>query len=329
MAVTIARPIGMDRTYQGIACAAGAGALWGLVFLAPALARAFTPLEIAIGRYLAYGAIAALLIAPRWPVVSALLTRRDWQSLAWLGLMGNTAYYVLLSTAVQTGGIAMTTIVIGFLPVTITLIGSRDRDAVPLSALAPSLSLCVAGAACIGWQAWSEHASGMGLSSLTGLVCAVGALAAWTAFAVSNSRSLARLDRVSVHDWSLLTGLSAGAQAIILIPVAMLAGAFNHSAEGWMQFAGVSIGVALLASIGGNVLWNQTSRLLPLTLSGQLILFETLFGLLYGFAWEQRLPTLLETLAFVLLIAGVTTCLAAHRQSAKRGPMPMKEANRL
>lgn len=166
MEVSIARPIGMDRTYQGIACAMGAGALWGLVFLAPELARAFTPLELAIGRYLAYGAIAALLIAPRWPMLTSLLTRRDWLALGWLGLMGNTAYYILLSTAVQTGGIAMTTIIIGFLPVTITLIGSRDRDAVPLSALAPSLALCLAGAACIGWQAWTQHASGMGRTSL-------------------------------------------------------------------------------------------------------------------------------------------------------------------
>ena len=51
-----------NHTAQGIACGMGAGALWGLVFLAPALARAFSPLEMAVGRYLAYGALSALLI---------------------------------------------------------------------------------------------------------------------------------------------------------------------------------------------------------------------------------------------------------------------------
>src|SRR5690606_38982673 len=129
---------------------------------------------------------------------SAMLTRRDWLALGWLGLMGNTVYYILLSTAVQRGGIAMTTLIIGFVPVTITIIGSRERGALPLPALLPSLALCVAGAVCIGWQAWAEQTSGPGHTSLIGLLCALGALAAWTAFAVSNSRCLVQLDKVSV-----------------------------------------------------------------------------------------------------------------------------------
>ncbi|HEV2541936.1 MAG TPA: hypothetical protein VGU70_04125 [Methylobacterium sp.] len=81
-----------------------------------------------------------------------------------------------------------------------------------------------------------------------------------------------------------------------------------------MQFAGVSIGVAVLASIAGNALWNRRSRLLPLTLVGQMILFETLFALLYGFAWEQRLPQPLEVAAFGLVTLSVLTCIAAHRK---------------
>ena len=36
-----------------------------------------------------------------------------------MALTGNTLYYILLSTAVQTGGIAMTSLVIGFLPVAV------------------------------------------------------------------------------------------------------------------------------------------------------------------------------------------------------------------
>ena len=73
------------------------------------------------------------------------------------------------------------------------------------------------------------------------------------------------------------------------------------------------LGVAALASIFGNALWNRMTRLLPLTLVGQMILFETLFALIYGFLWEQRFPTLLEAAAFVLVVLSVTTCLAAHR----------------
>ncbi len=43
----------------------------------------------------------------------------------------------------------------------------------------------------------------------------------------------------------------------------------------------------------------------PLTLSGQMIVFETLFALLYAFVYEGRLPRGSEVLAVVLLVTGV------------------------
>jgi len=57
------------------------------------------------------------------------------------------------------------------------------------------------------------------------------------------------------------------------------------------------------------------SRMLPLTLVGQMILFETLLALIYGFVWEQRLPTHLEMTAFLLVVLSVLACLGAHRIS--------------
>jgi len=70
----------------------------------------------------------------------------------------------------------------------------------------------------------------------------------------------------------------------------------------------------------GNALWNHASRLLPLTMTGQMIVFETLFALLYGFLWEGRWPTMLESVAMVLLVAGVISCSSAHRQRAEAVP---------
>lgn len=309
----------------GILCGMGAGALWGLVFLAPELVRAFGPLELTLGRYLSYGAMSAVLIAPRWRTLAPRIERREWLALAWLALAGNTLYYLLLSSAVQRGGIAMTSLVIGFLPVAVTIIGSRDRDAVPLRRLAPSLSLCAAGALCIGWQAVALPASGTVGKQLTGLLCAIGALLSWTAYAVGNSRWLGRLRQVSAHDWNLLTGIVTGGQALLLVPVALLWGFGHHDGLAWAQLGAVSLGVAVLCSIAGNALWNRMSRLLPLTLVGQMILFETMFALLYGFLWEQRWPTLLEAMAFGLVVLSVLSCIAAHRRPAgviAPGPYP-------
>ena len=41
------------NTILGIGCGVGAGALWGLVFLAPELVREFSPLQLSAARYLA------------------------------------------------------------------------------------------------------------------------------------------------------------------------------------------------------------------------------------------------------------------------------------
>ncbi|MBP2227179.1 drug/metabolite transporter (DMT)-like permease [Azospirillum agricola] len=308
----------MDKTWLGIGCGVAAGALWGLVFLAPELAREFTPLQLAAGRYLAYGLFAALLVVPRWRTLSATLGRAEWWALVWLSLLGNILYYVLLASAVQLGGMAMTSLVIGFLPVAVTIIGSRDHDAVPFRKLLPSLLLGAAGILCIGWQSLGGDGTGLRVAEVTGLFCAVGALISWTTYAVSNSRWLARLHHVSAHDWSLLTGLVTGAQALLLAIPAFVAGPLlmggdSHDVGGWLHFVAVASGVAILASIVGNALWNRMSRLLPLTLVGQMILFETLFALLYGFLWEQRLPTVIECAAIAFVIGSVLASASAHR----------------
>jgi drug/metabolite transporter (DMT)-like permease len=80
-----------------------------------------------------------------------------------------------------------------------------------------------------------------------------------------------------------------------------------------MFFGGVVTTVAICASVLGNAFWNRASRLLPLTMTGQMILFETLFALLYAFIWERRWPAPAETAAVLLLVAGVLSCTAAHR----------------
>lgn len=293
----------------GIIAGIIAGAFWGLVFLAPELTRGFTPIQLSAGRYLAYGLIAAILVSRSWRRLFAKLTWREWKALAWLSFAGNIIYYFFLAKAVQTGGIAMASIVIGLLPVVITLVGSRDAGAVPLRRLLPSIALSTAGLFCISWQHLQS-------GSLAGVMYASGALASWTAYAVGNSRWLARLKSITPHEWSMLTGLVTGAEALLLAVPALSAGAPQHSTPEWLHFAAVVTSVAILCSIVGNGFWNYASRALPLTLTGQMIVFETLFAALHGFLWEARWPTIIEALAMGLLVAGVASCALAHGPKA-------------
>lgn len=291
----------------------GAGALWGLVFLTPQIAGDFSPLQLSAARYLAYGVIALALLLPRWRRISGAVGRAEWVALVWLSLLGNIIYYLFLAAAVQMAGVAASTLIVGCVPVVVTVVGSRESDAVPLRTLLPSLALAVVGVGLIGWESLGrESAGGDPWRQLIGIFCAFGALFSWSAYAVFNSRWLARLSHVSAHDWSLLTGVVTGALAVVLAVPAFALGGEAHGGEAWLRFWGVSCAVALGASILGNGLWNRASRLLPLTMVGQMIIFETLFALLYGFLWENRWPTALEVISCVLLVAGVLWCASSH-----------------
>jgi drug/metabolite transporter (DMT)-like permease len=61
----------------GVLCGLLAGAMWGIVFIAPAYLAAFTPLQLTVGRYLAYGVIALMLLGPRLRTLLASLSRAD------------------------------------------------------------------------------------------------------------------------------------------------------------------------------------------------------------------------------------------------------------
>ncbi|KGR41114.1 DMT family transporter [Xanthomonas vasicola] len=310
-----------ERLMVGVAFGIGAGALWGLVFLAPQLLSAFTPLQLAVARYLSYGAVAALVLAPRARQTAARLGRAEWWALVRLSLMGNLIYYVLLGSAVQWAGSAATALIIGLLPVVVTVIGTRAAGAVQLRRLAAPCVLCVIGVALVALDTVKDDSGQQASDRLTriaGLLCAVGALASWSAYSIANARWLRRRPDLSVGDWSLLTGVVTGALALLLAPAALI-GSAAHAPLAWASFWGVSLMLGILASVIGNALWNHSSRVLPLTLVGQMIVFETVFALLYGFAWEMRLPTLLEQAAIACLLVGVLWCAALHAPARDAG----------
>lgn len=300
-----------DNLLVGVACGLVAGALWGLVFIAPGLTADFTAAQVSAARYIAYGAVALPLLLPRAPKLLATLTRRDWRALALLGLSGNVIYYICLATAVTLAGPAPTSLIIGLLPVLITIIGSRDEGAVPLRALWPSLLLAVGGVALISGHALVQGGThGRWQDQALGLAAAAGALGCWAVYAVVNARAIGRLQDVSSQDWSLLLGVVTALECLVLaVPAFGLAPAHGD----WTRFILVSTGIAVLASVIGNALWNVASRRLPLTMTAQLVVFETLFALIYSFAWEKRWPSGLEAAAIAMLVAGVWLCVSRHR----------------
>lgn len=323
--------------WNGVLCGLLAGAMWGMVFIVPELMAAFSPLELAVGRYLAYGTIAAGLMLPRLGSLLRRLDGADYLALVRHALAGNIVYYMLLALGVKLAGVAPTSLIIGVLPIAVTLMGHKDHGSVPLRQLAVPLLVVAAGIVCINIDVFTHDAGGAGIAigqKLAGVLCATGALLCWSWYTLDNARYLKRNPHFSSGEWSALYGLSSGLIALV-IGLAALAvyhadvtgAAGAASGRHWGTFWIVNGLLALGASVIGNHLWNVASRRVPVTLSGQLILFETLFALLYGFIYKQQLPRTLEVAAIVLLIAGVVWSVRVHaleeaRQAGASGPAP-------
>lgn len=317
--------------WNGVLCGLLAGALWGMVFIVPEILVAFSPLELAVGRYTAYGVIAIVLLLPRLRGMVHRLERSDYSALLRQALTGNILYYMLLALGVKLAGVAPTSLIIGLLPISVTLIGHKDQGAVPLRRLALPLLVVAAGIACINIDLFSHtSASGVNVArTLLGVLAATGALLCWTSYAIDNARYLKRNPHFSNAEWSALYGISSGMMALLIGTVAFaiwhddVTGAAGVlSGRDWTLFWIANSLLALGASVIGNQLWNIASRSVPMTLSGQLILFETLFALLYGFIYQQRLPRTLESAAIVLLIAGVLWSVRVHALQKPLAPVP-------
>ncbi|WJF89192.1 DMT family transporter [Paraburkholderia bonniea] len=303
---------------RGVVYGMLAGALWGMVFLVPHVLSDISPLLLSAGRYVMYGAVSLAVALPFARSLLARLTRQDLRALVVLALTGNLLYYILLTGAVQLIGVAPTSLIIGVLPVTVTLLGRRDAHAVPLRRLALPLSMVVAGIVCINIDVLpvGSHRTISVATWLGGIACATGALGCWSWFAVANSRYLQRHVHFNGNEWSVLWGVVTGALGVLLwLGIALLPAGIVQttlSSERWQAFWLMNLVLAVGASWLGNGLWNAASKRLPLTLSGQLIVFETLFALLYGFMYDHRMPRPLEIAAIVLLMGGVSWSVRQH-----------------
>lgn len=316
----------MRAMVLGLLFALTAGLMWGLVFVAPVMLPGYAPALLTVGRYLAFGLLALPLAWMLDRRALRELAPADWWQAARLSLVGNFLYYLCLSAAIQRAGAPLPTMIIGTLPVVIAVCANhrnRVRDGhLPWARLAPSLALIAAGLACVNRDEMAalQAAAGDPRRYAEGALLAVLAVACWTWYPIRNADWLrAHADR-SPRAWATAQGLVTLPMALI---GAVLLGAVHLAAPGTLvpadyafplgerpwAYVGLMAAIGLCSSWLGTLCWNEASQRLPTSLSGQLIVFETLAALAYAFAWKQQLPPPTTLAGVVLLVAGVAWAL--------------------
>lgn len=292
----------------GVLAGLAAGALWGLVFVAPRMVTGFGSVDLAAGRFVAYGAVAAAVCA--WTRRPLPTPRQALAALA-LSILGFTGYYLLLVLAIRDAGTEVPTLIIGTIPIWVMLLGKPGH--LRWGALGPGALLTAAGLALMMFAPHGNAPGGSGPNYLRGLLFACASLACWTAFALLNAAWLKRHAEVRVTDWANWLGLATGAGAIAL----WLAAGSDAAQLRAQPDAGLFLVLALATGAGSawlaTLLWNIASRRLSASLCGQLIVSETLFALAYSFTWDGLWPTPAQWGAVVLFTLGILASIRAHR----------------
>ncbi len=297
---------------KGVLAGLGAGALWGMVFVVPRMTPGLTSVDLTAARFVSYGGFAALAMAltrssQPWPTLAQALTALG------LSMLGATGYYLLLALGIQHAGTEVPTLIIGTIPLWLMLLGKPLR--LKWSALWAGLVLTAAGLLLM-MQTTLQAATNLASDASRfwyGVALAGAAMLCWTAFALLNAAWLKRHPQVSAMQWANWLGVATGLSALLLW---LLCGSKPNELLALDELALIAT-ICIVTGIGSgwaaSILWNIASRRLSVSLSGQLIVSETLFALLYSFAWDRAWPGALQWLASVLFTLGILASIRAHQ----------------
>jgi drug/metabolite transporter (DMT)-like permease len=297
----------------GILAGLAAGALWGLVFVAPRMVSGFSAIDFTAGRFLSYGACSVVLMLLMRQ--SALPTGK--QALAALGMsfLGFTGYYLLLVFAIRDAGTEVPSLIIGTIPIWMMLLGKPPG--LRWATLLPGLALTLGGLGLMMYATQDGQGNAVvaaeAASFWRGVAFAVASMAFWTMFGLMNASWLKKHPKVNATTWANWLGVATGIGALLLWIVSGSDANVLLAQPQWALAAMLSIVTGIGSAWGATILWNIASQRLSASLCGQLIVSETIFALVYSFLWDGRWPTLIQGLACALFAAGILASIRAHR----------------
>lgn len=302
-----------------IACA-----IWGLVYIVPVLLPGYDPVQMSSARFAVYG-LACICLIPCQINGLRKLTRSDWLLALRLSFFGNFIYYWSLTTSVQLSGAPLAGMCMAWIPVLVAVIANRRSrrlgKGVKWKQLMFPLSLIMLGMLTANWSEFTYITQGSGSERefFLGLACAIFSLLLWTWYPLKNADWLIENPQKSPKVW-------ATAQGICLLPFGLMTFgyySFTHMSDtvGFfgpdpMQLLWVSLMAGILCSWVAICFWNAMSQRLPPALSGQMIVFETIFSVGYAHICRLQCPSWSMIFGMILMIGGVLAALRIFRKAS-------------
>lgn len=311
MAWRLIEVVNRQSSWVGIIFGLIAGASWGFAFLIPNMLSSFTSLEITLGRYFMYG-LCSLLLFSLYKINPLHISSKIWFKALLYAFIGNIGYFFFLVLGIKYAGATVATLINGTMPITISVFGNLLNREFPFKImLIPACSILI-GVVLLyyGEQGHVGAVNVMNDEFLLGLLCCIIALVMWTWYGISNANFLKKESQLSANAFASIVGI----QTLFLVIVFLIASSFTgysivDNLIATEHFSHYLIGVMVLGVVASWVAtwaWNQTSKRLPVAIAGMVIVFETLFGLLYAYVYHFRLPTVMEWGSIIFIVVGVT-----------------------
>jgi drug/metabolite transporter (DMT)-like permease len=295
---------------KGILYALAACFIWGLIFVVPGFMTGFSPIEIAVGRYSVYGVISCAIFLKTRLHGSGKFSKNIWIRSLLYSLVTNITYYICLVFALRYSTPAICALILGLSPITIAFYGNWQQKEVSFRSLILPSCLIALGLAIINLPHLQK--SEAPITFIWGLFYALAALASWSWFVVANSRFLKNNPHVNPSDWNTMLGVSTFFWALLLCVVSVLVfqDQFHLTAyTAWnRELKHFLLGCFILGTFCswlGTFLWNKATLYLPVSLAGQLTIFETIFGVIFFYTLEKAIPPLVECLGMGLFLFAV------------------------
>ncbi len=295
---------------KGIVFALAACFVWGLTFVIPEFESSFTPIEIALGRYFMFGLLSLLIFSVSWRRGMLRYPFAIWKKALLFALASNIGCYTLLVLGVRYSSAEISALIVGIAPVTIAFYGNWKRKEGRFRELILPSMLIITGLLSINGFPFSE--GGVVWTYALGMLCCCGTLVAWSWFVVVNATFVKEHPEVSASDWTTLMGVSTLIWVMVLTVAIAL---FFHSHINFEKYLylndaliGFIVGCVVLGLVCSGLgawFWNRASYHLPVSLAGQLTVFQVIFGLLFAYSVDRRLPPLTESVGILLFLAAV------------------------
>jgi drug/metabolite transporter (DMT)-like permease len=290
----------------GIIYALAACFVWGIVFIIPLILYEFSSIEISAGRFGFYGMVSLALLARDKFLGGGDYKKSTWLSASYFSFLWIFGF-TLLVLSTRYSSAAMCALIFGIGPITIAFYGNWLRKEQSFRSLAIPSAFILLGLFLTNCPKLIEHETPQ--NYLLGILFGFLALACWSQYAVANAVYLKNNPDIAPASWATLMGITAfGWMTALYVVYWYFFGSpviIETFKEHWIPFVIGCLFLGFATSWLGSYFWNRACLLLPVSLAGQLSVFETIFGIAFVCLMEGNFPLPIESFGIAMLLMGV------------------------